>query len=56
METNGILGTLWIGLGLGASFTALTWINILLGSFLTPLFIIPFTWLQDKVVAKPNAR
>ena len=56
METNGILGTLWIGLGLGAYFTALTWINILLGSFLTPLFIIPFTWLQDKVVAKPNAR
>jgi hypothetical protein len=56
VETNGILGTLWIGLGLGAYFTALTWINVLLGSFLTPLFIIPFTWLQDKVVAKPNAR
>ena len=53
METNGILGTLWMGIGLGAYFLALTWINVLLGSFLSPLFIVPMTWLQDKIVAKP---
>lgn len=56
METNGILGTLWMGIGLGAYFLALTWINVLLGSFLSPLFIIPMTWLQDKIVAKPTPR
>ena len=55
METNGIFGTVWAALGLGAYYTALTWINILLGSFLSPLFVVPLTWLQDKVVAKPNA-
>jgi hypothetical protein len=27
---------------------ALTWINILLGLFLGPLFMIPLTWLQDR--------
>ena len=54
METNGIFGTLWMGIGLGAYFLALTWINVLLGSFLTPLFIVPMTWLQDKIVAKPT--
>ncbi len=47
METNGPLGTLWAGLGMGAYYTALLWINVLLGTFLTPLFIIPLTWLQD---------
>jgi hypothetical protein len=56
VETNGILGTLWMGIGLGAYFLALTWINLLLGSFLTPLFIVPLTWLQDKIVAKPAKR
>ena len=56
METNGILGTLWMGIGLGSYFLALTWINVLLGSFLGPLFIVPLTWLQDKIVAKPNSR
>ena len=56
METNGILGTLWMGIGLGAYFLALTWINVLLTSFLTPLFIIPMTWLQDRIVAKPARR
>ena len=48
METHGPLGTLWVGLGLGAFYIALTWINTLLGVFLTPLFIIPMTWLQDR--------
>jgi len=45
-----------MGIGLGAYFLALTWINVLLASFLTPLFIVPMTWLQDKIVAKPNQR
>jgi hypothetical protein len=54
VETNGAFGTLWAGLGLGAYFLALTWINVLLGSFLGPLFIVPLTWLQDKVMEKPG--
>ena len=49
METHGPLGTLWVGLGLSAYFLALTWMNILLGHMLTPLFIIPLTWLQDAL-------
>jgi len=46
-ETHGPLGTLWVGLGLGGFYIALTWINLLLGNFLTPLFLIPLTWIQD---------
>ena len=49
METNGPLGTLWAGLGLGAFYIALLWVNLLLGHMLTPLFLIPLTWLQDKL-------
>lgn len=49
---GGPLGTLVAGLGLGAFFLALTWINVLLGMFLTPLFIIPMTWLQDALAAR----
>lgn len=49
METHGPLGTLWVGLGLGAYFLALTWLNLLLGHMLTPLFLIPMTWLQDAL-------
>lgn len=52
---GGPLGTLVAGLGLGAFFLALTWINVLLGMFLTPLFIIPMTWLQDAVMARRKA-
>ena len=54
----GPLGTLWVGLGLGAFYLALTWINVLLGNFLTPLFLIPLTWLQDAVTGhgRPVAR
>lgn len=47
LETHGPLGTLWVGLGLGAFFTALIWVNLLLGHMLTPLFLLPLTWLQD---------
>jgi hypothetical protein len=48
MESNGVLGTLWVSLALGGFYAALTWINILLGIFLTPLFAMAGTWLTDK--------
>lgn len=44
---GGPLGTLIAGLGMGAFYVALIWINALLGMFLTPLFLIPLTWAQD---------
>lgn len=45
METGGsVFGAVWAGLGLGAFYIALIWINSLLGVFLTPLFLIPITW------------
>lgn len=47
LETHGPLGTLWVGLGLCAFYIALIWLNTLLGVFLTPLFIIPGTWLLE---------
>jgi hypothetical protein len=49
---GGPLGILIAGLGLGAFYTALIWINMLLGIFLTPLFLIPLTWLQDAVLQR----
>ena len=54
----GPLGTLWVGLGLGAFYLALTWINVLLGNFLTPHFLIPLTCLQEAVTGhgRPVAR
>ncbi len=45
METHGPLGTLWVGLGLGGFYIGLIWLNSLLGTFLTPLFLLPVTWL-----------
>lgn len=48
MEFHGTLGTIWASLGMTAYYMALTWINILLVLFLSPLFMIPLTWLQDK--------
>jgi hypothetical protein len=47
LETHGPLGTLWVGLGLCAFYVALIWLNTLLAVFLTPLFIIPGTWLLE---------
>lgn len=44
-----MLGTLWAAFGMTAYYIALVWINTLLGIFLTPLFLIPLTWLQDRV-------
>lgn len=52
MESHGPLGTLWVGLGLGAFYIALIWLNTLLGFVLTPLFIIPATWLMDHVTRR----
>jgi hypothetical protein len=52
LETHGPLGTLWTGLGLGAFYTALIWVNLLLGHMLTPLFILPLTWLQDAMARR----
>jgi hypothetical protein len=56
VETHGPLGTLWVGLGLGCFYIALIWLNTLLGFVLTPFFIIPLTWLQDRVEERKRAR
>ena len=47
METHGPLGTLWVSAGLIGFYLALIWLNTLLGIFLTPLYLIPGTWLMD---------
>ena len=52
VEHSSPLGTLWAGLGLGAFYLALIWVNLLLGHFLTPLFLIPLTWIQDAVQSR----
>ena len=58
MEQNfgGPLGTLIAGLAMGAFYIALIWINSLLGMFLTPLFLIPLTWIQDALEARKLSR
>ncbi|HYV96708.1 MAG TPA: hypothetical protein VE967_04545 [Gemmatimonadaceae bacterium] len=48
MNSNGVLGTLWVSLGLGGFYAALIWINTLLGIFLTPLLALPATWIMDR--------
>ena len=50
-----MLGTLWAAFGMTAYYLALVWINTLLGLFLSPLFLIPLTWLQDRVAARRRA-
>jgi hypothetical protein len=52
LETHGPLGTIWVSFGLGCFYIALIWLNTLLGFFLTPLFVIPTTWLQDHVLRR----
>ena len=49
---GGPLGTLIAGLGMGGYYIGLTWINILLGILITPMFIIPITWVQDALAKK----
>jgi hypothetical protein len=56
METHGPLGTLWVSSGLIGFYLALIWLNTLLGVFLTPLFLIPGTWLMDFVEKRKRAR
>ena len=56
LETHGPLGTLWVSIGLICFYTALIWLNTLLGFFLTPLFIIPQTWLMDFLKRRKEAR
>lgn len=56
METHGPLGTLWVSFGLICFYLALIWLNTLLGIFLTPLFLIPGTWLMDWVEARKRAK
>ena len=53
---GGPLGILIAGLGLGAFYAALLWVNSLLGLFLTPLFIMPLTWIQDAMAARKAER
>jgi hypothetical protein len=53
LDSSGPLGTLWVSLGLGAFYIALIWINTLLGNFLTPLFLVPLTWMQDHFKGRP---
>jgi hypothetical protein len=52
VETHSVLGTLWAAFGMTAYYMALVWINTLLGMFLTPLFLIPMTWLQDRMAGR----
>ena len=47
MQSSGPLGILWVGIGLCCFYIALVWLNTLLGFFLTPLFLIPQTWIMD---------
>lgn len=56
METHGPLGTLWVSFGLIGFYLALIWLNTLLGVFLTPLFLIPGTWLMDKMQSRERDR
>lgn len=56
VNSNGPLGILWVGIALGAFYIALTWLNTLLGFFLTPLFLIPQTWLMDWMAARKARR
>jgi hypothetical protein len=56
VETQGPLAVIWVAAGLIAFYLALIWINSLLGLFLTPLFIIPATWLQDKLKERRRRR
>lgn len=55
LESNTFFGMFWAALGMTAYYLALVWINTLLGLFLTPLFLIPMTWLQDRLMGSKRA-
>lgn len=56
MGNTGPLGTLWAGIGLCCFYIALIWVNTVALPFLTvPLFVIPLTWLMDKIgIGRPR--
>jgi hypothetical protein len=56
LQTHGPLGLIWVGIGLACFFLALVWLNTLLGVFLTPLFLIPQTWVLERLKARREAR
>lgn len=41
---------------MGSYYMALIWINVLLATFLTPLIIMPATYLMDAVAARRKQR
>jgi hypothetical protein len=45
-----------VSFGLIGFYLALIWLNTLLGIFLTPLFMIPGTWLMDWMEKRKRAR
>ncbi len=55
-SAGGPLGTLIAGLGMGAYYVGLAWINMLLGMVLTPFFIMPLAWVQDARKRKQAAK
>jgi hypothetical protein len=56
VEVNGPLGLLWVSVGLICFYIGLLWLNSLLGTFLTPLFLIPGTWLMDHLKRRKEKR
>jgi hypothetical protein len=48
VDTQGPLAVIWTGIGLCCFYIALIWVNSLLGQLLTPLFIIPVTWILER--------
>lgn len=56
VEANGPLGLLWVSLGLIGFYIGLLWLNSLLGTFLTPLILIPVTWLTDHLKRRKAKR
>ena len=57
IETGGgPFGIIWAGAGLLAFYIALIWLNSLLGVFLTPLFLIPQTWILDRIRSRKTRR
>jgi len=52
LEHSNFFGTAWAALGMTAYYLALVWINTLLGLFLSPLFLIPMTWLQERIASR----
>ena len=52
LNAQGPLGILWVGIALCCFYIALVWLNMLLPMFLTPLFMIPATWVLELLNGK----